>query len=104
MGGDLERQLTTEDRQMAKKHVRIHSKPFVRMELQIQTWRCHHTQIKRGKKKPKQNKNLTKAPAPNASEHAEQRGLLGTAGGLQVGIAAVESSLAFSYAVHALPS
>lgn len=102
MGRDLERQLTTEDRQMAKKHVRIHSKPFVRMELQIQTRRCHHTQIKR-EKKPKQNKNLTKPPAPNASEHAEQRGLLGAAGGLQGGIAAVESSLAFSYAVRALP-
>lgn len=56
MGRDLERQLTTEDRQMAKKHVRIHSKPFVRMELQIQTRRCHHTQIKREKK----NQNKTK--------------------------------------------
>lgn len=55
MGRDLERQLTTEDRQMAKKHVRIHSKPFVRMELQIQARRCHHTQIKREK-----NQNKTK--------------------------------------------
>lgn len=60
MGRDLERQLTTEDRQMAKEHVRIHSKPFVRMELQIQARRCHHTQIKREKKtKTKQKLDKT---------------------------------------------
>lgn len=56
MERDLERQLATEDRQMAKKHVRRHSKPFVAMELQIQTQRCHHTQIKREKKKQTKTK------------------------------------------------
>lgn len=57
MGRDLERQLTTEDRQMAKKHVRIHSKPFVRMELQIQTRNATTHRLK-GKKKT-QNKTKT---------------------------------------------
>lgn len=101
MGRDLERQLTTEDGQMAKKHVRRHSKPFVRMELQIRTRRCHHTQIKKGKKKnPKQNKNFTKLPAPNASRAT---GITGHGGAAQGGVAAVESSSAFSYTVHTLP-
>lgn len=77
MGRDLERQLTTEDGQMAKKHVRRHSKPFVRMELQIRTRRCHHTQIKKGKK----NQNKTKT-SQNCQHQmlAEQQGLLGTVG------------------------
>lgn len=61
MGRDLERQLTTEDGQMASKHVRQRSQPFVTMELQIQTRRCHHTQIKRGKKaRPKTKQKLHK--------------------------------------------
>lgn len=63
MGRDLERQLTTEDGQMASKHVRRRSQPFVTMELQIQKRRCHHTQIKReGKKstKPKTKQKLHK--------------------------------------------
>jgi hypothetical protein len=73
MGRDLERQLTTEDRQMASEHVRRRSQPFVTMELQIQTQRCHHTQIKREKKNPnpKQNKNLTKLPA--LTEHVKRQ-------------------------------
>lgn len=59
MGRDLERQLATEDRQMASKHVRRHSQPFVTMELQIRTRRCHHTQIKRGGGERTQNKTKT---------------------------------------------
>lgn len=60
MGRDLERQLTTEDGQMASKHVRRRSQPFVTMELQIQTRRCHHTEIKREGKKKHQTQNKTK--------------------------------------------
>lgn len=101
MGRDLERQLATEDRQMASKHVRRHSQPFVTMELQIRTRRCHHTQIKRGgRTNPKQNKNFTKLPAPNACECVKRQGLLGTAGDVQRGTATVENGLAFPYRVH----
>lgn len=75
MGRDLERQLTAEDRQMASEHVRRRSQTFVTMELQIQTQRCHHTQIRRKKKtpNPKQNKNFIKLPALTAREHVKRQ-------------------------------
>lgn len=64
MGRDLERQLATEDRQMASEHVRRHSQPFVTTELQIRrNCKFEHgdatTHRLKGGRKQTQNKTKT---------------------------------------------